>query len=113
MPADYLAKYVLWIAKEVQGEVAGLCETWTMRMATAFPELTRVWGIVLRTDMPPSKSVDHLSGHWWLFTPDGEIVDPTAKQFPWPFFYLPYDKVHGFLLMERYLELHSVEGYAP
>jgi hypothetical protein len=67
-------EYEAWIETNVQ-EAYGRCDEVTRAMAEAFPELRRVrghyyclvWGE--RT-------------HWWLVTPGGAIVDPTAKQFP-------------------------------
>ncbi len=53
----------------------GRCAWATLTMLVAFPELTRVRG----------HYYDAIWGerdHWWLVDPDGEIVDPTAAQFP-------------------------------
>lgn len=69
-----LPKYQKWINANVT-ETYGACAEVTKSMATAFPELNRVrghyycpvWGE--RT-------------HWWLATQDGQIIDPTASQFP-------------------------------
>lgn len=68
------SKYQAWIDAHVT-ETYGKCREVSKQMADAFPELTRVrghyycpiWGE--RT-------------HWWLVTQDGDIVDPTAEQFP-------------------------------
>ena len=65
--------YDEWI--ECVGHPEGRCKSVTLRMKIVFPELTRVrghyhcwvWG---------------KREHWWLIDPDGEIVDPTAAQFP-------------------------------
>lgn len=43
-------------------------------MAEAFPELTKVPGHV--------ETVWGRRAHWWLKTPDGEVIDPTVSQFP-------------------------------
>ncbi len=67
--------YAAWIAENVEGDGYGQCREVTERMAARFPELVRarghyycpVWGERC---------------HWWLTTQDGEIVDPTAAQFP-------------------------------
>lgn len=67
--------YQQWIKDNVSGDGYGQCNIITLQMAKAFPELIRVrghyycmiWGE--RT-------------HWWLITWDGEIIDPTAAQFP-------------------------------
>jgi hypothetical protein len=84
--------YATWIAVHVCGSVRGRCAAWTTRMQRAFPELTRVAGLVTRTDLTPAQVLPWLRGHWWLTTPDGRIVDPTQRQFPWPLIYLPCDE---------------------
>lgn len=69
-----LSAYAAWIVTNVP-EPRGKCAAATLAMSAAFPELKRVrghyecyaWG---RRD------------HWWLVTTDGQIVDPTAAQFP-------------------------------
>lgn len=66
--------YQEWIEANVQ-EGYGKCVELTLAMQEAFPELKRVrghyhcwvWGA---------------REHWWLTTPDGVVVDPTADQFP-------------------------------
>lgn len=66
--------YEQWISANVS-ESYGACKEVTTAMAQAFPELRRVRG----------HYQDALWGkrsHWWLVTPDGSIVDPTASQFP-------------------------------
>lgn len=70
-----LPAYKKWIETNVKGAGYGECADITVQMQEAFPELLRkrgsyrcpVWGD--RT-------------HWWLTTVSGEIVDPTANQFP-------------------------------
>lgn len=67
--------YDAWIVANVPGDGYGRCGEVTLAMLAAFPELTRVRGHYL----------DPLWGereHWWLVTPWGEIIDPTAAQFP-------------------------------
>ena len=69
-----MTTYETWIAENV-GETYGQCVEVTAAMAGAFPELRRVrghyvcpwWGT---------------RAHWWLVTDAGDIVDPTAAQFP-------------------------------
>ena len=74
MKTDYWA----WIAVHVGTKPEdgyGRCGWATLAMLIAFPELTRVRG----------HYIDAIWGerdHWWLVDPDGEIVDPTAAQFP-------------------------------
>jgi hypothetical protein len=66
--------YAQWIA-DVAGNGYGQCAEITAQMAEAFPELRRgrgwyycpYWGE---------------RAHWWLVAPNGDIVDPTAAQFP-------------------------------
>lgn len=44
-------------------------------MAEAFPELRQVKGHIYDTFWGKR-------AHWWCVAPEGEIVDPTATQFP-------------------------------
>lgn len=69
-------KYEAWINSWLSvNEAYGGCDKATREMVKEFPELRRVagyyhcvlWG--RRT-------------HWWCVTEDGEVVDPTASQFP-------------------------------
>ena len=53
----------------------GRCAEATLAMAAVFPELTRVRGHYLCWVWGERE-------HWWLVEPNGEIVDPTADQFP-------------------------------
>src|SRR5687767_13556478 len=53
----------------------GNCVEATTAMASAFPELRRVRGHYYCAVWGERQ-------HWWLVTPDGTIVDPTAAQFP-------------------------------
>ena len=57
-------------------------------MQQTFPELRRVGGFVARADRPPAAGVPQVRAHWWLVTPAGQVVDPTARQFGWPLVYL-------------------------
>jgi predicted nucleic acid-binding Zn ribbon protein len=67
-------KYLDWIKQNVTDKY-GKCKEVTEKMAEAFPELQRVRG---HYHCPIWGKRDH----WWLTTEDGEIVDPTAGQFP-------------------------------
>lgn len=72
--------YTDWIAANVPPVPIGKCREVTKDMATAFPELTRVRGHyreIAFQDRPARGQC-----HWWLVTASGEIVDPTAAQFP-------------------------------
>lgn len=66
-----------WIDHHVSDYVAayGKCADVTEAMQAAFPELQRVRGHYYDAAWGER-------AHWWLVTPDGNIVDPTAKQFP-------------------------------
>lgn len=55
--------------------VFGKCQEASKEMKEAFPELTIVRGHI--TD-----AYWGVRGHWWLIDLDGNIVDPTASQFP-------------------------------
>lgn len=66
-------KYLSYISNLT--DLYGRCAEHTLAMQKDFPELTRVRG---QFDCP----INGKSCHWWLVTPDGEIVDPTVAQFP-------------------------------
>lgn len=67
-------KYLNWISEHVPNAY-GKCSEVTLSMVNAFPELRRVRGwyycIIWGERM-----------HWWCVAPNGEIIDPTAEQFP-------------------------------
>ena len=69
-------KYQKWIKDYVRNNpVYGQCEVACDAMKLEFPELElirghyycAVWGV---------------REHWWLLTSSGDIIDPTASQFP-------------------------------
>ena len=66
--------YENWIAVNVK-DTYGNCVFVTLQMQKAFPSLIRVRG---HYHCP----VWGKRPHWWLKTDSGEIVDPTASQFP-------------------------------
>lgn len=70
-------KYRDWITSHVKSseDAYGKCEIVTLEMQQAFPELKRVKGHYYCSAWGERT-------HWWLVTPDGRIVDPTASQFP-------------------------------
>lgn len=70
-------QYAAWIAANVPTyETAfGRCHAVTEYMVKDFPELQRVYGIY-------HCPIWGDRWHRWCVTPEGEIVDPTAKQFP-------------------------------
>jgi len=67
-------EYASWIEQNCPGYQAGFCHSRSEAMKKAFPELILCRGYY-------SSPVDGSRGHWWLKTPDGEIVDPTVSQF--------------------------------
>jgi hypothetical protein len=70
------------------------CLEATLDMVYDFPELRRLRGHILVEepfDLPPTKTT-----HWWCVDPDGNIVDPTAHQYPTRIIdYLPLDESKG------------------
>lgn len=69
-----MADYQQWIAAHMPVDPRGQCVEMTKRMAAAFPELQRVRGHYVCP-------LDGRRSHWWLVTPNGEVIDPTAEQF--------------------------------
>jgi hypothetical protein len=74
--------YIAWTAKNYPTSDSAYlqCEEATKRMVKAFPELTRVRGLAHVEEpfgLPPTRTP-----HWWLKTKSGEVVDPTAHQYP-------------------------------
>jgi hypothetical protein len=67
-------EYAVWIEQNCAGPQAGFCHSRSEAMKKAFPELILCRGYY-------SSPVDGSRGHWWLKTPEGEIVDPTVSQF--------------------------------
>lgn len=70
-------EYAEWIAaKGLSWDKAyGKCHETSVEMQKVFPEL-----ILCRGWYQCPFSDEH--EHWWLKTPGGEIIDPTAIQFP-------------------------------
>lgn len=67
-------KYSKWIKENVP-EAYGKCVDATANMAQAFPELKRVRGQYIC-------AIWGERDHWWCVDGMGNIVDPTASQFP-------------------------------
>jgi hypothetical protein len=65
-----------WIKRNVDDPL-GQCRHFCELMKKEFPELTMVRGHYICWSWGRRQ-------HWWLTTPDGEIVDPTVDQFPHP-----------------------------
>jgi len=66
--------YAQWSAKNVLSDPRNKCKEVTERMALAFPELERVRGHYVCP-------IEGRLPHWWMRTPNGQIVDPTRAQF--------------------------------
>ncbi len=81
-----MTKYDTWIKQNIKN-VYGKCKNATKYMQIIFPELQRVRGYYYCTLWGRRE-------HWWLITPLGVIVDPTAKQFPskGKGFYIPWNE---------------------
>ena len=67
--------YSKWISENVGGTGYGKCADVTQAMADTFPELQRVRGHYYCLTWGER-------AHWWLVDESGNIVDPTARQFP-------------------------------
>lgn len=67
-------KYAIWILDRI-ADSTGKCAERTEEIVSAFPELKRVRGHYICPQWGERE-------HWWCVAPDGEIVDPTAFQFP-------------------------------
>ena len=89
--------YAEWIKDYIEsigGPEATLqkCGAATEAMVHDFPELKRVRGHVL----VPTRGEPHKKWpHWWCVAPNGDIVDPTAAQFPFIIDYIPHDEAKG------------------
>jgi hypothetical protein len=72
-----MGAYDDWIAANAKRfeDVYGKCADLSRAMQKAFPELRLARGIY---DCP----VWGERTHWWLVAPGGDVVDPTASQFP-------------------------------
>jgi len=67
-------KHKQWIVENV-AETYGTCAEITLGLAEKFPDLKRVRGHYYCPTWGER-------AHWWLVDKDGQIVDPTASQFP-------------------------------
>jgi tetratricopeptide (TPR) repeat protein len=85
-------KYSNWIEKyRKMNKISNKCRDVTEKMVAEFPELTRKRGIIhlLNTEENETRP------HWWCVDPDGEIIDPTASQYPFVLEYEEWDENHG------------------
>jgi hypothetical protein len=72
-----LHEYTQWILENTADRnVKDLCWEYCEWMQSHFPELKIVYGHVICHHAVPV-----LTQHYWLETPVGEVVDPTAHQF--------------------------------
>jgi hypothetical protein len=78
MTSNNLKAYKTWIVTHYpnQASAYGNCKQAVDAMKAAFPELEIACGKVDVLGYP------HPRDHWWLRDADGDIVDPTAVQFP-------------------------------
>ncbi len=82
------AKYQTWIDRwRGSNDPVGACVQATNAMVAEFPERTRVRRHVFGPRCP-------VTGwpHWWCETDDGDLVDPSASQFPAIFDYVAIDE---------------------
>jgi hypothetical protein len=88
-------KYDVWINTHYNRETSyGQCKSAAELMKNEFPELTVTNGFI----------EDAMWGqreHWWLKTPDGEVVDPTRSQFTCVLSYTEVDGSHPSRNYER------------
>ena len=77
--AEWITSYVT----SVNGHTLGKCGHATAAMKLQFPELRIVCGF--------AHCAWGARQHWWCVAPDGQIIDPTASQFPGVFEYEELD----------------------
>ena len=91
-PERYGAFRALW-RSWCFGDVTQSCQDAVAVLVILCPELTAVRGTVVMTDPPDGDRRPWT--HWWAVTGFGDIVDPTAEQFPSPIEYTPVDESKG------------------
>ena len=69
----------------------GKCMVEVPEMNKRFPELKEVRGFVY-VEWFAGHQRERKREHWWLESPDGDIIDPTAGQFPVIEQYEAYEK---------------------
>lgn len=73
--------YQQWIEENIPvDEMMSNCTIWSRVMAVAFPELMHVTGYV-RATKETMWAAFRFNYHEYLIDENGDIVDPTAKQF--------------------------------
>lgn len=72
-----MTKYKAWISENYPSyeSAYGNCADATSEMIAEFPELRRVSGFYYAALWGRRE-------HFWCISPDGEVIDPTAVQFP-------------------------------
>lgn len=90
-----LMNYNEWIDLHYPDRLAsyGNCAEAVQKMKAAYPELVVKRGVV-QTDHGERE-------HWWLVTAEGEVVDPTKKQFTFIFDYEELDDNHPKCMYKR------------
>lgn len=78
--------YLKWIEeyRARTRSTLGRCRAAVDEMALTFPELRKVAGHVFDARWGQR-------AHWWLVTEKGDIVDPTADQFPMLIEHVPFE----------------------
>jgi hypothetical protein len=82
----------LWCAYK-GGDVTRTCKEAVALLVALCPELTATRGQVVMLNAPDGDT--NPWPHWWAVTASGEIVDPTASQFPSRLEYRPFDESLG------------------
>jgi len=77
------------------GSAVGKCAEASHAMAQAFPRLRVTNGEVWLAGCGEPRL------HWWCVAPDGEVIDPTAKQFSHTPAYIEIDQDHPARNYER------------
>ena len=73
-----IIKYGEWIQENVSQPCHGMCETYAKEMSKSFPELHPVAG---RAEVEDLVGDRYLAAHWWCEDDQGNVIDPTVKQF--------------------------------
>ena len=75
-------KYAEWIELHYPTPQSALkqCEPAVHAMILNFPELTIVRGQAVVEE--PHGFIPTKTHHWWCINPEGEVIDPTAHQYP-------------------------------
>lgn len=74
----------------------GKCHAACIALQATLPELTLHRGWYHQPGWPKTSCQ-----HWWLQTPQGQIIDPTSLQFPNPHIKDLYEEFNGFCECEE------------